>query len=245
LYELPFSQQDSLEELLSLARKKFEISFEPISIGPYHLELAQLADMESYIDQLAETCTPENGLELPFWAKIWPTSILLGYYVQKLSPACGKRLLEIGAGIGLCGLIAAKHGFEVTITDNHDDALLFARINILKNGLGSKAEVAKLDFSTDSLPARYSYILGSEVLYREETYKPLVNFLFQHLDMDPESEIILARSYERSESSFFDLAREKFNIQHQHIGYKSTADSTQAEEKQLSTIYRLKPQNYA
>ena len=238
----PFSDQNSLDELISLAEKKFKLSFEPISIGSNHLELVQIADMDSYIDHLAETCNQEQGLQLPFWARVWPTSILLSYYVQRLPASSDSTLLEIGAGIGLCGLIAAQQGFKVTITDNNEDALLFAQINILKNKLAQNAKIAKLDFCTDSMSSRYFYILGSEILYREETYEPLIDFLEQHIALQPEAEIILARNYKRNENNFFKLARPKFKIQEQHIGYKSQSDSNSGQEKQLSTIYRLRPQ---
>ncbi|EMG37953.1 Putative methyltransferase [Desulfocurvibacter africanus PCS] len=228
-----------LDELLAAAKSRYEVAFEPVKIGGHTLEILQLTNMGSYVEALAAQLTPGDSLELPFWAKIWRSSFLLSYFVQRL-PAEGRSMLEIGAGVGLCGLFAAKHGFDVTLTDIHPDALLFMRINILKNGLQERARVASADFTQDRLGQRFDIVLGSEVLYKEDTYRPLCKFLLDHVADTPEAEIVLAKEFTRKATKFFNLAEREFNIKSQDIGYKS---DTQAgdQEKHLCTIYRLSP----
>lgn len=239
---LSFSTQASLEELLSIAQTKFPVRFETIKISDHSLQILQIADMEAYIDHLEAVSSDQKGVELPFWAKIWPTSILLSYYIQKLPQSTPGPLLEIGAGVGVCGLFAAKHGFEVTISDNNEDALLFSQINILKNDLSSKARVALLDFTRDVLPTRFPYIFGSEVLYQEASYQLLVNFLNRHISHTQTAEIVLAKNYTLSAKNFFHLAQQDFHISEKVIGYKEDTTSSKASsEKHLSQIYRLRP----
>ncbi len=228
-----------LDELLDAARARYKVAFEPMSIGEHALEILQITDMDSYVEALAAQLEPGDSLELPFWAKIWRTSLLLSYYVQRL-PAQGRRMLEIGAGVGVCGLFAAKHGFDVTITDIHPDALLFTQINVLKNGLQDRARVARADFTQDRLGRRFDIILGSEVLYKEDTYRPLTKFLLAHLENSPEAEIVLAKEYTRKAAKFFNLAEREFDIKSQNIGYKTTPQAGD-QEKHLCTIYRLRP----
>ncbi len=239
-----FSLQDSLEDLLSQARSRFSCDFERVKIGAVELDILQLTDMEGYIDALAQTSSQE--IELPFWAKIWPTSILLGYFLQNYPKSGETPLLEIGAGVGLCGLVAAQLGFSATITDNNEDALLFSQINILQNGLAQRARVAYADFTRTSLDRRFPLILGSEVLYHEETYRPLLKFLLRHISTSQESEVVLAKNYKLKAKHFFSLAGREFDIREKIIGYReSEPKAAQDNDKHLAQIYRMKPKKHA
>ncbi|MGM0423776.1 MAG: class I SAM-dependent methyltransferase, partial [Thermodesulfobacteriota bacterium] len=192
-----------------------------------------------------ETLHYGEKLELPFWAKIWPTSILLSYYLQRLPWNMQGQMLELGAGVGVCGLFAAKHGLQVIISDLHEDALLFSRINILQNNLQDRAEIAKVDFTKDRLQKRFRYILASEILYQESCYRPLLKFLLHHLEPVSQAETILAKSYKLKADKFFKLAREDFQLQEKNLGYRQQAEEKQSsQEKYLSQIYRLRPKKH-
>lgn len=225
-----------LDELLDLAKERFQVGFETVAAAGERVEVLQIVNMQEYVEALANF-KGEGPLELPFWAKIWPSSLLLGHYLDHL-PNDGHSLLEIGAGIGVTGLIAAKKGFQVTLSDVDENALLFGRINILKNGLEDKARVVYVDFTTTSLDQRFDYILGCEVLYREDAYRPLVKFLLHHLEHKPEAEIVLALDYIRKAKKFFQLADREFMMQQQTVGCKGGEDGS---ERHLCTIHRLKP----
>ncbi len=238
-----FSLQDPLDSLLEKAQAKFNIQFESIKILDQELNILQIADMDRYVERLADSAPLGKGIELPYWAKIWPTSILLSYYLQRLPQNKNLNILELGSGVGVCGLVAAKCGFQVTMTDNIEDALLFAQINILKNNLEKKAQLARVDFTQDQLPNRFDLIFGSEVLYKESTYSPLIKFLLEHIKQENNSEIIIAQNYKLQAEKFFKLAEEKFDIQKKTLGYREKSSSAKNEqgEKHLCNIYRLKP----
>ena len=239
MQDLDFLQTEEMEQLLERARDKYDVAFEPVRIGGLTLDILQIADMEAYIDYLAETT--RERLELPFWAKIWPASVILGYYLGTLPPEKPLDMLELGAGVGLCGLAAASRGHKVLITDNHPDALLFSRINILRNNLQEHASVQAADFTSDRLSRRFNCILGAEVLYQEDTYPQLVRFLTEHLGTSPDDEIILSASNARKSPSFFQRAQETFQLSHKTLECrdKAAADSTDQESHRIS-IYRMK-----
>ncbi len=224
-----------MERLMEEVKKRFEVEFETVRVGDIALELLQIKNLDEYIDRLAEETKEGEKLELPFWAKLWPTSLLLSYYILKL-PLREEPVLEIGAGFGLCGLVAAMKGHRVIISDIDDNALLFARINIIKNGLTHRATVRYLDFTKDTLEEKPSYIIGSEVLYRQEHYRPLVKFFKRHLT--PYSRAILAKDYHLKAKKFFTLAREWFVIREKTLGFK---ESTEGEnpERHLCNIIEL------
>lgn len=241
-----FPTDASLQELLQIASNKYEIRFETVKIGDCRLEILQLADMEEYVDCLAENLHYGEKLELPFWAKIWPSSILLSYFLQRLTQDQPGPVLELGAGIGICGLLAAWQGREVIISDLHEDALLFSQINILQNNLSARACIAKVDFTRDKLPMHFRYILGSEILYKESSYNPLLKFLLQHLQPAYGAEAILAKSYKLKADKFFNLAREYFYLQEKNLGYRQQTNQNQAAapEKYLTQIHRLHPKKH-
>ncbi|MCF8038310.1 MAG: methyltransferase, partial [Desulfohalobiaceae bacterium] len=89
---------------------------------------------------------------------------------------------------------------------------------------------------------RFDIILGSEILYREDTYRPLSKFLDRHLASTKGSEIILAKNYHFKAKSFFKIARKEFDIRERVIGYKEQSAGDSAEkDKHLSQIYRMRP----
>ena len=240
--KIKYPLESPLEELLEIANSKFETYFEPVKVGEHTLEILQIAEMDRYIDKLVNQARPDQKIELPFWAKIWPASILLSYFINSMQVETSqKNLLEIGAGIGLCGLFAALKGFDVIISDYSDDALLFAQINILKNKLQNKATVAKVDFTKDRLNQKFDYILGSEVLYQEKSYRPLIKFFLAHLKSTPHAEVILAKDYRRAAKKFFSLAPKEFKIAEKTIGYRQESEEGAQGERFLCTIYRLHP----
>ncbi len=233
-----------LDELLDAAKARYDVRFEPVTIGEHTLDILQIADLEALIDRLVQT-SGAGPIELPFWAKIWPTSILLSHFLRHLDPQGGRSLLEIGAGVGICGLFAARQGFHTVITDIHPDALLFTQINILQNGLADRARTARADFTTDRLSQRFDVILGSEVLYMEDTYRGLLKFLEAHLSLDPAAEVVLAKDYHRKAARFFNMADKEFAVAERVVGYKEKNPGQDAPERKLSQIYRMRLRKHA
>lgn len=234
-----FSLAAPLDELLDVAKSRFDVRFEPVTIGGTTLDLLQITDLEALIDR-AMQASGANPIELPYWATIWPSAMLLGHFLAHLDPKDGRSLLEIGGGIGLCGLFAASRGFRTLITDSHPDALLFARINILKNGLADRAEVAAADFTADRLGRRFDVILGAEILYREDAYRGLIKFLLAHLSDAPEAEAVLAKVFSRKSTRFTAMADTEFSLAERVVGYKETTPQGEP-ERRLCQIYRLRP----
>jgi len=228
------------DELLDWANSAYGVGFEPLSIDDVRLEVLQIADMEAHIEHLA-AAAEGRGVELPLWSKIWPSSLLTSHFLRRLPPLPGRPLLEIGAGVGVCGLFAAAFGHETLITDVNHDALRFARINVLHNGLGDRAAVARANFAGDLLPRRFTRIVGSEILYLEPLFAPLLAFLKTHLAAEPEAEVVLSCNYVRKQKTFLDMAAQDFAISTATIGCKSRPSSEEPKgQHHLINIHRLR-----
>lgn len=147
---------------------RFVLRARDVTVGghPWRLELPRSAE-----DLISEADFARDE-RLPYWADLWPSAIVLADIVAALDGA-GRRAIEFGAGLGLPSLAAARAGFEVTITDYYDDALLFARRNAVAN-LGYDLATVMIDWR--ELPSglgQFDLVLAADVLY-ERPYAPLV-----------------------------------------------------------------------
>lgn len=109
---------------------------------------------------------------LPYWADIWPSSIVLAEHALTLEGK-GRRLLELGCGLGMVASAAAMAGFDVLATDYYEDAMHFTRVNVSRNA-GVDVETRLVDWRR--LPAdlgTFDVVLASDVLY-ERPYAALM-----------------------------------------------------------------------
>jgi len=102
---------------------------------------------------------------LPFGVMLWPSAIALAHEVAS-RPFAGKRVLELGAGTGLPGIVAASLGAQVVETDRQRLVLHVCRTNAERNGL-TTLEHREADFTAWDDRSAYDCILGSDILYAD------------------------------------------------------------------------------
>ena len=107
--------------------------------------------------------------------RLWPACIGLASVLEQRSRTdrdafSGMRALELGAGVGVSGIMLAKCGAAcVTLTDNQPPILSLLRRNVAENAVGGRCRVAhlawerpeELRMGAESL----DLILGSDVVY--------------------------------------------------------------------------------
>lgn len=225
-----------LDKLLARAEARFgKVGFEPVKVGDTTIEVLQVQDMPAYIERLVAKTPTGNTVQLPLWAKVWPSAMLLSMMTSQLPVPPGATLLEVGAGVGVCGLFAASRGLNTLITDIEPDALLFSKINILKNGLEANADVAAVDFTSDSLDRTFDFIFGCEVVYEPAQYKALADFLLQHLADGPGREIVLSMENRATTGMFFEHVKERTKIMRREFPLPDGEDG----EKKSTVVYRM------
>jgi predicted nicotinamide N-methyase len=94
--------------------------------------------------------------------------------------AAGPKVLDLGCGLGLPGLVAAARGAEVWFGDREPAALAFVCESLARNGI-TNAHTVVLDFTRDFLGMRFDQILGAEIVYDSHSYAPLAEFIDRHL----------------------------------------------------------------
>src|SRR5215207_9915439 len=81
---------------------------------------------------------------LPYWAELWPGAVALARVVAR-RPLTGRRVLELGCGLGLPALAAAAAGGRVLATDWAPDSVAMTARNADHNGLELEARVYRWD----------------------------------------------------------------------------------------------------
>ncbi|MBQ7606899.1 MAG: methyltransferase [Desulfovibrionaceae bacterium] len=215
--------------LLERIRAQFTVHFEPLAIDDISLQVLAIDNMQEHIDKLLARHSVKNPLrDLPLWAKVWPGSLVLGRLLRKYEPN-GKTMLELGCGMGLVSLIAAHYGFShIDCTDVNEQALLFARANILHNGLDDRITVSQLDLQvpTPNHADRpiYDIIAASELLYLPELHTPILKFAAAHLA--PSGLALFCTDRARRQKDFPKKAAKYFNCQEGNIGIKTKDGDT-------------------
>jgi predicted nicotinamide N-methyase len=107
------------------------------------------------------------GRPVPYWARLWPSGQALAQALASAPPAPGVRVLELGCGLALPSIVAARAGADVLATDGSTDAVAFAAHNLALNEL--RGDVAHADWTAhgDALAARgpFDLVLAADVLY--------------------------------------------------------------------------------
>jgi predicted nicotinamide N-methyase len=176
--------------------------------------------------------------DFPLWAKVWEASMVLADHIAGMPPEPDKRMIEIGCGLGLVGIVAAAFGHRVLLTEYNQDALHFVRANALVNLATPDAilEIRPLDWShPEDLSERFDYIVGSEVIYKQEHYEPLLS-LIKNL-LKPTGEVILAEGVRKTSVEFFKQMQTHFHVQ----GFRKVFRSEDKEVKLI--LCRMKPRN--
>jgi len=164
--------------------------------GELELVIETLADLDEAVDELLRR-TEEHPDELehdlcPYFGVVWPAArALAGALAQRGRELAGKSVLELGCGLALPALIAAKLGARVTATDLHPDVPAFLARNLELNDLGPESlEYLEHDWRTTPLARRFELVVGSDVLYEAGHPAPVARALADHVA--PGGRILLA-----------------------------------------------------
>jgi predicted nicotinamide N-methyase len=160
--------------VLALTRR-FRTSIEDATIDARTFSILKPANADDLIRE--EDFIKDE--RLPYWADVWPSSIILAEKLLELNGS-GRTALELGCGVGLSTLAATSAGFDVLSTDYYEDALDVTRANVFRN-LGTLARTRLVDwrhFPEDL--GTFDLVFASDVLYEKE-YAELLPILLRRL----------------------------------------------------------------
>jgi predicted nicotinamide N-methyase len=198
---------DRERDIYNRIKSRYELTFDSLKVGGKTLRLLKIADIEEFLDGKDPFA---NVSEFPFWVKLWEAAMVLSYVMSSLPEPKGKRVLELGAGLGAPGLAAAAAGFDVTISDYEAIIMDFQKVSAAASGLHT-VTFTHLDWLNPPELAPFDVLAGAEILFREEFFEPLLNVFKKYLK--PEGFIYLAHDARRkSLPLFLEQAQKDFDI---------------------------------
>ena len=179
---------------------------ETIPLRDGTLEVRRPRDSEALLDEEAF----EHEEFLPYWAELWPSGTALAHHVSGRALK-GARVLELGCGLGLPSLAAARAGGRVLGTDWSPHALELLEDNARRNG--APLETALLDWRTphwaiDRGP--WDLVLAADVLYERHNALLMLDLLPRLVG--PGGEVWLGDPGRPPAAEFIARAAERFEL---------------------------------
>jgi predicted nicotinamide N-methyase len=149
-----------------------------IALPGGEVELMRPPDAEALITEEAF----EHEEFLPYWAELWSSAVALAHDVS-LRSLRGAPTLELGCGLGLPSIAAARAGGRVLATDWSPDAVAATAANAERNGV----QIETLECSwaePDAILERapWPLVLASDVLYEARNVELLLDLLPRLVD---------------------------------------------------------------
>ncbi len=156
-----------------------------------------------------------NAEETPVWVELWPSSLALARWIWNGPALTGKSVLELGAGLGLPGVVAAMKGADVLQTDYIAEALEIARENACLNRVnGIRTAVA--DWRYFDISETFDCIMGSDILYHPDLNQFLKK-IFQN-NLGPRGKVIMADAGRKDSLAFVrELLMDGWQVLEEHI----------------------------
>ncbi len=150
------------------------------TVAGLRFELEMVADFEQVLDHYVATAN-ERVERIPYYAHLWPASrALVTWMAERPALWAGQRVLELGCGLGLPAIAAARMGArQVIACDSHPDNGIFLLRNAARNA--AIVRVLTMDWGRPALRVLFDRIVGSDLVYERPMIEPLFRGVAQML----------------------------------------------------------------
>ena len=150
-----------------------ELVEEVVALAGRELRVLRPRDAETLLDEHAF----EQEEYLPYWAELWPSGVALARALAGRALR-GRRVLELGCGLGLPSMAAALAGGHVLATDWSHEAVAATAHNAERNGVALETLVASWYKPAPLLAsAPWDLVLAADVLYEARNADVLLALL--------------------------------------------------------------------
>lgn len=165
------------------------VRYQTIEIGDADFHVRTLRDNQQYAD--ADDVALKLGISSATWPLfgiIWASGEVLARLMFE-HEVDGKRVLEVGCGIGLASLVLNHRLADITATDYHPEVENFLIENVRLNQ-GETIPFVRTGWEDDdSGLGEFDLVIGSDLLYDRSHVEPLAVFIEQHAK--PRCEVLL------------------------------------------------------
>lgn len=195
------------------------IRYQTIEFDDVDIHVRTLRDNQQYSDD--DGIAEELGISSATWpifGIIWDSGLVLSHFIFDLN-VIGKRILEVGCGIGLASLLLNYRLADITATDYHPEAESFLLENIKLNK-GRDIPFVRTGWEDkESNLGKFDLIIGSDLLYERNHPELLSSFINRHAKIV--SEVIIVDPGRRNHAQF---SKKMVNLGYSHT--QSKPDTT-------------------
>ena len=113
----------------------------------------------------------------PYWSVLWRSGVALAQELTWLELR-GIRIVELGCGLGVPSIVAARGGARVLASDSEPEAVELAARNAAENGAELETAVASFEQPGQLVErAPFDLALGADLLYEQSSVEPLLDLL--------------------------------------------------------------------
>lgn len=164
------------EELLLALQAKYTFEKVSLDVSGETFVLYLIADVDALLEELlAKGDAHEDVLDerIPYWADLWHSAIGMAEYIHedaRFGPQ--SKVLELGCGLGLSGIMAGKKGADVILSDYLPEAIQMAELTWMEN-VGTQADCRNIDWRSIDPKIEVEWVLAADVAYEERNFEPL------------------------------------------------------------------------
>jgi predicted nicotinamide N-methyase len=166
--------------MTSARARGYEVKFESVSGTGADLQVRSLLDRQQFHDPQGEA--ERAGIspaQWPLFGVLWPSGRVLAQAMLTFEVE-GKRVLELGCGLGLASLVVHRRGGNVTASDCHPLAAAFLLENLRLNALPPMKYETGHWLRANPRLGLFDLIIGSDLLYDREQPEALSQFIDRH-----------------------------------------------------------------
>lgn len=157
-----------------------------VRLGAHDFRIRALSDLQQFADPTGRS--HRAGISSALWSlfgQVWPSGRVLAETMSGFDVA-GKRILELGCGLGLSSLVLSRRGADVMATDHHPLAESFLAYNAGLNNLPA-VNYRDLPWTVpDKNLGRFDLIIGSDILYERDHAAQIADMMLRHANPDAE-----------------------------------------------------------
>jgi predicted nicotinamide N-methyase len=133
-------------------------------------ELETIADLDRAAEAAvspAPDTPPDAARVFPYFGVLWPAALGVAQHLAERTDLRGATMLEIGCGLALPSLVAARLGAKVVATDLHADVPRFLARNLERNAIAPDAVAYRALDWREPHPdlGAFDVVAGSDLLY--------------------------------------------------------------------------------
>ncbi|KAG8700289.1 hypothetical protein FRC08_004784 [Ceratobasidium sp. 394] len=144
----------------------------------------------------------------------WPAGEVLSRYLARRRSLAGQRVVELGSGTGLVGIVAGLLGAQEVVITDQEQLMGIMGANVKLNGLQDRVRASVLNWGEElssDLPDAVSLVLAADCVYAEPAFPLLVSTLKDLDDKYGAPEILFCyKKRRKADKRFFGLLKKYF-----------------------------------